>query len=54
MIEGDANPEISRRKALQGCEADAGVSCRVVETFCSEPISRWVYEKPDNWVPKQE
>lgn len=54
MVDGASTPELSEKEALAGCEADAGVKCDVIETFCSTPVSRWVYEKPDNWVPAQE
>lgn len=53
FLDGNATPELSERDALEGCRQSSGKECRVVETYCSEPVSRWVYEKPDNWVPKQ-
>jgi hypothetical protein len=54
VVDGAPNAEMSEREALEGCEADAGVPCDVIETVCSKPVSRWVYEKPDNWVPAQQ
>lgn len=53
-VDSAPSPEVSEREALEGCEADAGVPCDVIETVCSKPVSRWVYEKPDNWVPAQQ
>ncbi len=46
--------EASREKSLEVCAKESGGQCEVIETFCSTPVSRWVYEKPDNWVPKQQ
>lgn len=43
--------EISERNALRVCEELAGAVCEVIETVCSPPVSRWVYEKPDDFVP---
>ncbi|WP_397608755.1 DUF4189 domain-containing protein [Silanimonas sp.] len=45
--------ESSREKSLRVCAEESGGDCEVIETFCSTPVSHWVYEKPDNWVPKQ-
>lgn len=52
-FDGGESVEISERRALAACELDAGVECDVIRTVCSMPVSRWVYEKPDNWVPAQ-
>lgn len=55
VLEGDVELESSERIALSACEAYSGVRCRVVESFCSKPISRWVYSEtqPPGFVPKQ-
>lgn len=54
MVEGAATREQSEREALNACNEDSGVPCEVIETFCSTPVSRWVYQKPDDWVPKRD
>lgn len=41
----------SQHRALEHCEDLTGASCQTVETVCSLPVSRWVYERPDNFVP---
>lgn len=51
FIDGNVTPELSERDALEGCRRNSGENCRVIETYCSLPVSRWVYEKPENWAP---
>lgn len=51
IVEGDLNAHLSEQRALERCERSSGVPCDVIETVCSKPVSRWVYEKPDNFVP---
>ncbi|MEG3882339.1 hypothetical protein QT972_33830, partial [Microcoleus sp. herbarium7] len=50
-VQSDRTPELSQELALRKCAKDAGVPCDVIETVCSKPISRWVYEKPADFVP---
>lgn len=41
----------SQTRALEQCQTEAGSRCDVIETVCSTPVSRWVYEKPKDFVP---
>jgi hypothetical protein len=43
--------DASQRNALMGCAKGGGKGCEVIETACSLPVSRWVYEKPKDFVP---
>lgn len=51
-VAGDSTRAKSEAAALERCANFSGGQCDVIETVCSTPVSRWVYEKPDNWVPK--
>ena len=53
VIEGGETDEISRERSLDSCAEKTGSECEVIKTFCSTPVSRWVYEKPKNFVPAQ-
>lgn len=52
-FDGGESVALSERRAVAACGLDSGVECDVIQTVCSMPVSRWVYEKPDNWVPAQ-
>lgn len=49
---GDSTKQQSEAKSLDHCARVSGQHCDVIETFCSTPVSRWVYEKPENFVPE--
>jgi len=49
-VMGGDSVEESERTALERCEKQAGVDCEVVQSVCSEPVYRIVYEKPDDFV----
>lgn len=51
---GGDTSDSSERETLRKCQERAGVPCDVIETVCSKPVSRWVYERPDNWVPAEQ
>jgi hypothetical protein len=50
---GDSTREKSEAKALELCAGESRKKCDVIETVCSTPVSRWVYEKPPGWEPAE-
>jgi hypothetical protein len=52
-VGSDRTVELSERRSLAMCQEKTRKACDVIETVCSEPVSRWVYEKPANWIPKR-
>ena len=51
---GGSNRSLSEQTALRTCEKDVD-ACKVIETACSTPVSRWVVSDtpPPGFVPKQ-
>jgi hypothetical protein len=49
-VQGGGTAREAESNSVSVCTETAGVRCEVIQSGCSEPVRRIVYEKPDDFV----